>query len=45
MSNALLQMLEEKITPSPCGAGGSQPRVYQNPIAHQQLEQYRLGYE
>jgi hypothetical protein len=45
MSNALVQTLRRELTPSLCGGGGAQPCVYQDPIAHQQLELYRLGYE
>jgi hypothetical protein len=45
MSNALVQSLERELTPSLCGDGGAQPCVYQDPIAHRQLEPYRLGYQ
>jgi hypothetical protein len=45
MSNALVQALRQELTPSLCGDGGGQPCVYQDPIAHRQLEIYRLGYE
>jgi len=45
MSDALIQTLRRELTPVLCGATGSEPCVYQDPIAHRQLELYRLGYE
>jgi len=45
MSNALIQTLRHELTPSLCGDDGAQPCVYQDPIAHRQLELYRLHYE
>ncbi len=45
MSNALIQALKQELTPALCGAFGTQPCVYQDPIPHRQLEPYRLGYE
>jgi len=45
MSDALVQALKQDLTPSLCGDGGGQPCVYQDPLAHHQLELYRLGYE
>jgi hypothetical protein len=44
MSNALVRALERELTPPLCGDGGDQPCVYQDPIAHRQLEPYRLRY-
>jgi hypothetical protein len=44
MSNALVRTLEWELTPPLCGAAGDQPCVYQDPIAHRQLEPYRLHY-
>lgn len=44
MSNTLIQALERELTPPLCGPGGDQPCVYQDPIAHRQLEPYRLQY-
>lgn len=44
MSNALIQTLRRELTPAACGEGGSDSCVYQDPLAHQQLEPYRLGY-
>src|SRR6185369_7263873 len=45
MSNALIQTLRQELTPALCGDSGSVPCAYQDPIAHRQLELYRLGYE
>lgn len=45
MDDALVQTLRRELTPSLCGDDGAQPCVYQDPIAHRQLEIYRLGYE
>ncbi|MEI9940754.1 MAG: hypothetical protein WDO69_26360 [Pseudomonadota bacterium] len=45
MSNALIQTLRRELTPSRCGDGGEEPCVYRDPLAHRQLEPYRLGYE
>jgi hypothetical protein len=45
MSNALVQTLVQEMIPSLCGAGGTEPCVYQDPIVHRQLELYRLHYE
>jgi hypothetical protein len=45
MSNALVRTLEQELTPPLCGPGGDQPCVYQDPIAHRQLEPYRLHYQ
>jgi hypothetical protein len=42
MSDALIQTLEHELTPALCGAGGAEPCVYQDPIAHHQLEVDRL---
>jgi hypothetical protein len=44
MSNALIQTLEQELTPALCGQDGAQPCVYQDPIAHRQLEVYRQHY-
>jgi hypothetical protein len=41
MSNTLIQTLRHELTPALCGG---QPCVYQDPIAHRQLEVYRQGY-
>jgi hypothetical protein len=43
MSNGLIQLLKQELTPALCG-DGAQPCVYQDPIAHRQLEVYRQGY-
>ena len=45
MSDALVQALKRELTPALCGADAALPCVYQDPIAHRQLELYRLGYE
>lgn len=45
LGNALIRTLEQELTPSLCGPDGTQPCVYQDPIAHRQLELYRLKYE
>jgi hypothetical protein len=45
MSNTLVQTLKRELTPSLCGPGGDQPCTYQDPIAHRQLEPFRLHYE
>jgi hypothetical protein len=44
MSNALIQTLKQELTPALCGQDGAQPCVYQDPIAHRQLEVYRQHY-
>lgn len=44
MSNALIRTLEQELTPSLCGDDGAQPCVYQDPIAHRELEVYRQHY-
>jgi len=44
MSNALVRVLERELAPALCGPDGTEPCVYQDPIAHRQLEVYRLGY-
>jgi len=44
MTNELIQRLEQELTPSLCGDGGAQRCVYQDPIAHRQLEVYRQHY-
>lgn len=44
MSNALIQVLREELTPSLCGSAGAEACVYQDPIVHRQLEVYRRGY-
>lgn len=44
MSNALIQTLKQELTPFLCGEDGAQPCVYQDPIAHRQLEVYRQHY-
>jgi hypothetical protein len=44
MSNALIQTLKRELTPPLCGPDGAQPCVYQDPIAHHQLEPFRLQY-
>jgi hypothetical protein len=44
MSNALVQTLKQELTPRSCGVGGAEPCVYQDPIAHRQLEIVRDGY-
>jgi hypothetical protein len=45
MSSALVQALRREVTPPLCGDTGAAPCVYQDPIAHRQLEVHRLGYE
>jgi hypothetical protein len=45
MNNSLIQALREELTPSLCGPFEDQPCVYQDPIAHDQLEVYRQGYK
>jgi|GEM_PF-2559720 len=44
MSDALIQTLRQELTPTLCGDGGTDPCLYQDPLAHRQLEPYRLGY-
>jgi hypothetical protein len=41
MTNALIQTLKQELTPPLCGPAGDQPCVYQDPIAHDQLEGVR----
>lgn len=43
MTNALIDTLEQELTPPLCGR--AQPCVYQDPIAHRQLEVYRRMYK
>lgn len=45
MSNDLIQALKQELTPTLCGTDGAQPCMYQDPIAHRQLEVYRQHYE
>jgi hypothetical protein len=45
MSNTLVRVLERELIPALCGPDGTEPCVYQDPIAHRQLEVYRLGYQ
>jgi len=45
MSNTLIQVLKQELTPPLCGVDGTQPCVYQDPVVHQQLEIYRLHYK
>jgi len=45
MDDTLIKTLEQEMIPSLCGGDGIAPCVYQDPIAHRQLELYRLGYE
>lgn len=44
MTNELIQTLKQELTPALCGMDGAQPCVYQDPIAHRQLEVYRRHY-
>lgn len=44
MSDSLIQALRQQLTPSLCGDDGAQPCVYQDPLAHRQLESYRQRY-
>jgi hypothetical protein len=44
MNNELIQALKQELTPALCGPDGTQPCVYQDPIAHRQLEVYRQHY-
>lgn len=43
MNNTLIQTLKRELTPRVCG-DGSQRCIYQDPIAHRQLEVYRQHY-
>jgi hypothetical protein len=45
MTNDLVRLLKQEITPALCGDGHDQPCVFQDPIAHRQLEIDRLGYQ
>ena len=45
MSDALIATLARELTPPFCGASGTEPCAYQDPIAHRQLEVYRRGYK
>jgi hypothetical protein len=45
LSNALIETLKQELTPARCGSDGKQRCQYQDPIAHRQLEPFRLHYQ
>jgi hypothetical protein len=44
LSNELIARIKSDIAPRRCGVAQDEPCRYQDPIAHGQLETYRLGY-